>query len=201
MMRGKTFLITAAAAVLASSVPAAAQLTGTNGDQFLKAVRDTDGDKATQLLDANGSTVVNYRDASGDTGLTIAAKRRDATWLAFLLSRGADANAPGAGGDTPLMIAARLGWDDGASILLARGARVDATNRRGETALIIAVQQRQSGIAQTLLEQGANPDKTDHAAGYSARDYARRDNRSQAMLKLIETVKPTTKIKAGPILR
>lgn len=198
-MRGKTFLI--AAAVLASSVPAVAQLSGTNGDQFLKAVRETDGNKATQLLDANGSTVVNYRDAGGDTALTIAAQRRDSTWLGFLLSRGADANAPGANGDTPLLTAARLGWNDGVDILLSRGARVDATNRRGETPLIVAVQQRQTGIAQSLLQRGANPDKADHAAGYSARDYAKRDSRSQTMLKLIETIKPTTTIKAGPILR
>jgi hypothetical protein len=41
-----------------------------------------------------------------------------------------------------------------------------------------------------LLEAGANPDKTDHAAGYSARDYAQRDPRARDILKLIETKKP-----------
>lgn len=198
-MRGKTILVAVALAVGASA-PAVAQVGGTKGEDFLKAVREVDGDKAMQLLDANGSTVINFRGASGDTALAIAARRRDSTWLGFLLARGADANAPGANGDTPLLIAARLGWDDGARVLLARGARVDGTNRLGETPLIVAVQQRQAALVQTLLERGANPDKADHAAGYSARDYARRDSRSQAMLKLIETVKPTTKIKAGPIL-
>ena len=66
---------------------------------------------------------------------------------------------------------------------------VDKTNRLGETALIVAVQQRQPAIVSTLLKLGANPDKTDHAAGYSARDYAKRDTRSRELLKLIETVK------------
>jgi hypothetical protein len=41
-----------------------------------------------------------------------------------------------------------------------------------------------------LLAAGANPDKTDNAAGYSARDYAARDNRSRDIFKLIEAKKP-----------
>jgi len=68
-------------------------------------------------------------------------------------------------------------------------AEVDKPNRQGETALIVAVQQRQAAIVSTLLKLGANPDKRDHAAGYSARDYAKRDSRTKDMLKLIETVK------------
>ena len=49
-----------------------------------------------------------------------------------------------------------------------------------------------------LLQAGANPDKADHFAGYSARDYARRDTRSRELLKLIETVKSTKAKVAGP---
>ena len=60
----------------------------------------------------------------------------------------------------------------------------------GETALILAVQQHQIAIARALLAAGANPDKTDNAAGYSARDYARRDNRARDILKMIEATKP-----------
>ena len=52
----------------------------------------------------------------------------------------------------------------------------------GETALIVAVQQRQPRCVKLLLRSGANPDKTDHAAGYSARDYAKRDTRNREML-------------------
>jgi uncharacterized protein len=80
------------------------------------------------------------------------------------------------------------------------GARVDATNRRGETALIIAVQQRQPRVVELLLKAGANPDKGDHAAGLSAREYAKRDTRNPGLLKLIETIKSTKKQVAGPTL-
>ena len=78
------------------------------------------------------------------------------------------------------------------------GALVDKANRLGETALIVAVQQRQPAIVSTLLKLGANPDKTDHAAGYSARDYAKRDTRSRELLKLIETVK-SQKARIAPV--
>jgi hypothetical protein len=37
-----------------------------------------------------------------------------------------------------------------------------------------------------LLNAGANPDKADSAAGYSARDYAKRDPRAREILKLID---------------
>jgi ankyrin repeat protein len=60
----------------------------------------------------------------------------------------------------------------------------------GETPLITAVVQRQTPIVKMLLAAGANPDKTDTAAGYSARDYAQRDNRARDILQLIEAKKP-----------
>ena len=193
--------MTAAAALLALGAPAAAQIGGTNGENFLKAVREADGNKAIQLLDGNGSTVVSYRGANGETALNIAARRRDLTWLGFLLGRGADANAGDNRGETPLLIAARLGWAEGAKTLLATGARVDGANRLGETPLIVAVQARQPALVQYLLQQGANPDKPDRAAGYSARDYAKREGRSGEFTRLIETVKPTRKIIAGPVIK
>jgi len=82
--------------------------------------------------------------------------------------------------------------------MMQRGAKVDLANRRGETALIVAVQQRQRPLVELLLAAGANPDKADHAAGYSARDYAKRDTRSSDLIKLIETVKSTRAKVAGP---
>ena len=58
------------------------------------------------------------------------------------------------------------------------GAKVDSANKMGETALIVAVQQRPIPIIRILLRtKGADPDKTNSAQGYSARDYAKRDNR------------------------
>ena len=190
-----------ALAALALTVPAAAQVGGFDGENFLKAVREVDGNKAMELLNKNSSTVLNYRgQGSGETALTIAARRRDSTWLGFLLGKGADPNAGDNRGETPLLIAARLGWVDGAETLLARSARVDGANRLGETPLIVAVQARQPQLVKLLLEKGADPDKRDHAAGFSARDYAKRDSRSAEMTRLIETTRPALKIKAGPIL-
>lgn len=174
---------------------------GNNGENFLTAVREIDGNKATELLEANGSTVLSYRGAKGETALNVVAQRRDSTWLGFLIGRGADPNVGDDRGETPLLIASRLGWNDGVGLLLSHGALVDRANRLGETALMVAVQVRQAATVRVLLESGANPDKRDTAAGYSARDYAKRDNRSVEMTKLIESVKPVKKIIAGPIFK
>ena len=63
--------------------------------------------------------------------------------------------------------------------MLMGRAQVDKANNVGETALIVAVQQRQPAIVEMLLEAGANPDRQDHASGYSAREYAKRDTRTR----------------------
>jgi len=85
-------------------------------------------------------------------------------------------------------------------VLIGSGAAVDASNRQGETALSLAVQQRQPRIVELLLKSGANPDKADHTAGLTPRDYAKRDTRNPQMLKMIETIKSTRKVKSGPTL-
>src|SRR5205085_6498877 len=93
-------------------------------------------------------------------------------------------------GDTPLMAAARIGFQDAAGWLIGLGAKVDGTNKLGETPLIVAVQLRQIPMIKLLLAHGANPDKVDAAQGFSARQYAERDNRSRQILQLIEAKKP-----------
>lgn len=191
-----------AVALLAAAVPVSAQGLGSNsseGESFLKAVEERDGGKAIPLMDSSAGRVVNYRGYKGDTALIIAVRQRDPTWTGFLLNKGADPNIGDAQGDTPLIIASRIGFEDAANWIIGLKGKVDLTNRRGETALIVAVQQRQPRIVEILLKAGANPDKADHAAGYSARDYAKRDSRSQQLIKLIETIKPKTK-GAGPSL-
>ena len=200
-MKRKSLIWLAVIAMAAGAAPVAAQLGGNNGEGFLTAVRAIDGNKATELLDARGSTVLSYRGAKGETALNIVARRRDSTWLGFLLGKGADPNVGDDRGETPLIIAARLGWEDGASRLLGQRAMVDRANKLGETALIAAVQARQPGVVRLLLQNGANPDKKDTAAGYSARDYARRDARSADLLRMIESVRSTKKIIAGPVFR
>jgi ankyrin repeat protein len=187
-------------AVLATPLPAAAQgsINGSEGEAFLKAIEESDNGKALPLLNEPGSRVASYRGYKGDTALHIVTKRRELDWVDFLLRKGADPNIGDSKGDTPLIIAARIGFEEAGSYLLRWRAKPDATNRRGETALIVAVQQRQPSMVSLLLRAGADPDKADHAAGYSARDYAKRDTRYPQLLKLIETVKSTNKAVAGP---
>jgi ankyrin repeat protein len=186
----KWLKIAAMAALVASiCVPALAQ-TGMNGLDFVNAVRARDGNKATQLLEAHPTGLVDTRDGDGNTGLIISVARGDVDWTAFMINHGADPNLPGKGGDTPLIAASRIGFEEGAAWLLEVGAKVDLANRMGETPLIIAVQQRQVPIVRLLLEAGANPDKTDSAAGLSARDYATRDPRARDILNLIQAKRP-----------
>ena len=188
--------------LMLAPVPAVAQFTnGSDGEAFLKAVEDGDNGKAVPLVEDPGSRVVNYRGYKGDTALHIVTRKRELDWVGYLLKKGADPNIPDNNGDTALIIAARIGFEEAADYMVQMGARVDTANRRGETALIIAVQQRQPRIVELLLKAGANPDKADHSAGYSARDYAKRDSRNPELLKLIDTVKSTKKAVAGPNLR
>jgi ankyrin repeat protein len=183
------FVILTATALAAS--PAATQNLGTPGNDFVEAVKKSDGDKAIGILDAHPHGIVDTKDGEGNTGLIIAISRSDETWTGYLLNKGADPNLGGKSGDTPLISAARVGFDQAVQWLIAIGAKVNATNRMGETPLIIAVQRRELPIARMLLDAGANPDRSDAAAGYSARDYAKRDPRARDILKLIEDKKPT----------
>lgn len=188
-----------AAAVAMAAAPAAAQVTGSDGEAFLAAMKEGGGGKALELVEKAGSTVVNYRGSDGNAGLHIAMRNRKGDWVGFLLARDADPDLTDKNGDTPLIIAARMGYSEGAARMLMARAQVDKTNRLGETALIVAVQQRQPAIVKILLQAGADPDKADHASGYTARDYAKRDNRSDDLLRMIETVKAQKKSVKGPV--
>ncbi len=170
--------------------PAVALAQFSDGYNFLKAVRDRDGAKVSEILGKPGSTIVNTRDASsGQTGLHIVVERRDSAWLQFLLAKGANPNLTDGQGTTPLMLATRLRFIEGAQVLLDSGAQVDKANDSGETPLIRAVQLRDLPLIRLLVSKGANPDKADTLAGMSARDYAQRDNRSQSILDILNEAK------------
>jgi uncharacterized protein len=178
-------------AAVAIALPGVAVAQFSDSYNFLKAVRERDGTKATEFVSRPGSVIVDTRDPSnGETALHIVTRERDLNWLAFLLSRNAKPDVRDAKGNTPLMIAAQIGFVEGAQILLRRRASVDTANSSGETPLIRAVQNRDAPMVRTLLLAGANPNKADTGAGLSARDYATRDRRSTAILRLIEDIKP-----------
>jgi len=177
--------------VAAIAVPVAAQSGAYDGETFVKAIREGKNSEAMKLLQQK-RTLVNARDLGGKTALIAAIENRDSDWAGYLLKEGADPNLPLSNGDTPLMTAARMGAQEPAEWLISLGAKVDATNRKGETALIVAVQQRNLPIVRLLLAAGADPDHADSVAGYSARDYARRDDRTPELLKAIEAKKPAS---------
>lgn len=191
------FALPALAAALLLPTSAAAQFS--DSYNFLKAVRERDGAEATKYLNDETTRVINTRDtSSGETALAIVIKNRDLSWTRFLLAKGANPGIADREGMTPLMHATLLGFTDGAEALLGRGAQVDQANSRGETALILAVQRRDAAMVRMLVKRGANPDKTDHIAGLSARDYAKRDDRTGTMLALLDAKDETTR-PLGPV--
>jgi uncharacterized protein len=193
----------AAGLLLASGAGAAiAQDLVSPGYSFLKAVRERDGDKVQKQLDAPGNTMILSRDDStGETALHIVTKRRDIVWVRYVLAKGVSINGRDRQGNTALLDAAQIGFVDGEQQLIDVGAAVDLANNRGETPLIIATQAHDLASVRLLVAHGADPKEADHVAGMSAYDYAKRDGRSDAILKLFDETKPVVKRKvSGPSL-
>ena len=201
MIRRPLALTLAATLALAPAALPAQRLS--DSYEFLKAVRDAEGNKVIEFLDKPGSTIINTKDRdTGETALHIVAKRGDTTYLRYLLGRGANANAQDGRGNTALLLVTGIGCGDCIDILVKNKANVNLGNSSGETPLIRAVQLRNIDLAQKLLTAGANPDQADVIAGLSARDYARRDTRSPALTKLLTDAPKTgaPRAAAGPKL-
>lgn len=189
----------AAALALALLSPVAAQAQFSESYNFLKAVKDADGQKVTDMIQKPGSTVINSRDVTtGDTALHLVVAKRDNTWLTFLLAKGANPNLTDNNGNTPLMDAVQARFEEGVRSLLSYNAQVDKPNGSGETPLIRAVQLRDVGLVRLLVAQGANPDKRDSIAGMSARDYAQRDGRTPGLVEALSAAKSSAAPK-GPV--
>lgn len=155
---------------------------------FLKAVREGDGNEVTKFVERPGVTVINTRDVTtGETALHITVGQRNLRWVAYLLVKGARPNITDNDGRSPLMIAVEKRWLEGVEVLIARKADVNQANGSGETPLIRAVQLRDVGLVRTLMAAGANPDKRDSLAGMSARDYAQRDGRVPGLVEALDT--------------
>lgn len=185
-----------AAVLLAVAAPAAAQNVS-EGHEFLKAVKERDGTKVTDALNRPGSTVVNARDIStGESALHVVTQRRDATWLRFLIGKGANPNTADRRGVTPLQLATNLGWVEGVEILVGAKAAVDLTNDAGETPLIAAVHRRDAGLVRTLLKAGADPERSDNS-GRSARDYAKLMGPQTGILAELDRAREDNKRKAA----
>ena len=184
MRRMRPLALAAVLALLA--VPAFAQ-SFSESFNFLKAVRDRDGETVQGIVSRPNAAVINAREgSSGEGALHILTRGRDLNWLAFLLARGARPDLQSNDGTTPLILAAQLGWYEGAEQLLARRANPNLGNNRGETPLIFAVQRRDLMMVRLLRGQGADPNQSDSVAGYSALVFARQDRRAAAILQALE---------------
>lgn len=178
--------------LMLAAAPASAQFS--DSYNFLKAVKDRDGAKATDLLGKGGPNLIDTPDySSGERALHMVAKDRDLAWLGFLVQKGARIDLKDRDGNTPLIDAVRSGFVEGVRILIAKGAQINASNNLGETPLIVAVQKRDVAMTRLLLTEGADPAKRDTATGMSARDYAVRDGRSDALIRLMDEIKPAPK--------
>lgn len=174
-----------AAALLALSIPATAQQRS-DSYTFLEAVKSQDGTKVTEFLNKPGQAIANVRDDRGDAAIHIVTRRRDMTYLRFLIARGASINLEDGGGNSALMLAVEAGWPEGVALLIGQRADVNLANRGGETPLMRAVQRRDSQMVRTLLDAKADPDQVDRLAGMTARDYAARDTRSPIVAQLLK---------------
>jgi ankyrin repeat protein len=195
------FRVIGAALTMAFLSPAVSQAQFSESFNFLKAVKDRDGTKVTDIITkpGSGAIVIDTRDpATGEAALHLVTKGRDIVWLNFLLAKGANPNIRDGNGNTPLLIASQIAWSEGVSLLLERGATPDQANNGGETPLIRAVQNRDMSTVRLLLASGANPSKHDTGAGMSARDYAVRDPRASLILKVLDESHPKPKAAMGP---
>ncbi len=174
-----------AAALIAFALPAIAQQKS-ESTTFLNAVRSQDGNKVTEMLNEPGQNVVNAKDDKGEGAIHIVMKRRDRTYLNFILARGGDVNLQDRAGNTALMLAVEAAYPEGVTLLLSRGARINLANNGGETPLIRAVQRRDTEMVRTLLANKADPDQKDRLAGTSAREYAAADARSPAIGQMLK---------------
>lgn len=186
-----------AAMSLSTALPAQQQ---SQRYKFLEAVRKGDGNAVVAMLDQPGQTIVNSRDVTnGEGAIHIVVKRGDATYLRYLLAKGADPNLRDGEGETAMMLAVQAGQPELVQILATAKANANLANNSGETPLIRAVQRRDLGLVRVVLAAGGNPDQTDNVAGLSARDYAKRDTRALAIAKVLDdTPAKTQRAVAGP---
>jgi ankyrin repeat protein len=187
--------------LLACAAPAMAQFS--DSYNFLKAVREADGNEAMKYLNKPGAPVLNTRDPStGETALHISVKAHQDSWVGFLLNKGARPDIKDRDGNTPMHYAALFGDPTALGYLISVSANVNAINNNGETPLILAVHRRDPAIVQQLVDAGADPKIADTIAGKNALEYARDDSRGAAVLKILQEAQPSAKKKkvAGPVI-
>jgi len=174
-----------AGVLLASPLPAAAQIKGSASYEFLQAVRDDKGADVDSILAKPGSRIIDTQDSTtGEGALHIVVKRDDLKYVSYLLAKGANPNLKDREGNTPLLLAIDRGYSDLIPALIKGKANVNLGGEGGQTPLIKAVMRHDEDMARTLIDAGADTERRDYLAGKSARDYANEDKRFPGMIKL-----------------
>ena len=171
------------------ATPALAQSGGSEREDLLIAIQQGNSGDVNDLVAKGGKGWLDYTGHSGETPLTTAIKSRNTLFARYLIQEEANPDLANADGDTPLTLAVFRNESEVIDALLQAGADIDKGNRFGETPLILAVQARRTAIVRLLLDRGADPDVRDHRAGFSAREYAARDDRNRSFIRLIEQQK------------
>jgi ankyrin repeat protein len=183
--RARSLLVVGLIAAMAA-VPQAAHAQFSDTYKFLEAVRKSDGAAVTKAIEQPGVTPINTKDRNtGETALHIAVGRRDLTWTNYFLNHGSRVDITDAAGRSPLMVAVEKRFAEGVQLLLAKKANPNQGNDSGETPLIRAVQFGDIETVRLLLGAGADPNRKDTAAGMSAIDYAKRDNRIPGLVDIL----------------
>ncbi|MCL7025033.1 hypothetical protein MKW94_013605, partial [Papaver nudicaule] len=99
---------------------------------------------------------VDFKDKKGQTPLYNAISSGQLDTFAYLLEKGANADASDDKNYTPLHCAAQTGRTKIITLLLSRGVRVDVACTSG-TALLFAAANGHQDAVKVLLDHGANP--------------------------------------------
>lgn len=120
--------------------------------------------KSTRLASTSGAlTDVQHPTSSqadlyaGWSDVAVAATRDEATLLATLLQRGADANASTPDGAPVILVAALADAPHAVETLLTAGADGSRTNRQGDTAFDVAARAGYEEVLKVLLAHGGKP--------------------------------------------
>src|SRR3546814_16003405 len=115
------FLRTTLFAALAAGimVPTVAHAQFSDSYNFLKAVKDRDGDKVLNLIGEPGTIINTRASTTGETALHIVIAHRDAVWVTFLLGKGARQDIADQQGTTTLNLSTHFRFLDAGQLLLA----------------------------------------------------------------------------------
>ncbi|KAM7210517.1 Ankyrin repeat-containing domain protein [Rhypophila decipiens] len=115
---------------------------------------------------------VNCKNSSGQTPLTVAARKGDGPMLELMLGFGeASLELLNNQGQTALFEAASFGNDEAIGVLLGHGADLTTKDQLGRTPLMAAAHYRHDKAAKALIESGVSLDWADYE-GRTALNYA-----------------------------